>query len=254
MTDPTSRQRGRPKKDYTVTLRKKKEIYGQNSQIWARHQDILTDHQSQCDFDFDFETLTLTSDRLLLVTWYRTSGFFNILIVSLRLPFGYSVQWSQTFYTPEAGNRSCSRNVVFYSFQNTGWWSKSENPVILNIIRTFQHRLWKGHYEKYCYMDRNMSEVTGTGYPWWSPVLQAKFWLISGPTLRSIVGQIALCYVIQIWHIKPGHKDLDAAKYYSTFHNVLLPSAQPASHLFEWNQQRRIRIYNWWESQRERDH
>jgi hypothetical protein len=25
------------------------------SHIWARHQDILTDRQSQCDFEFDFD-------------------------------------------------------------------------------------------------------------------------------------------------------------------------------------------------------
>jgi hypothetical protein len=45
MTDPTSRQRGRPQKDKTVSLKKKK-ISGQMSQIWARHQDILTDWPS----------------------------------------------------------------------------------------------------------------------------------------------------------------------------------------------------------------
>jgi hypothetical protein len=44
MTDPTSRQRGRSKRDKTVTLEKK--ISGQKSQIWARHQDILTDWPS----------------------------------------------------------------------------------------------------------------------------------------------------------------------------------------------------------------
>jgi hypothetical protein len=46
MTDPTSRQRGRPKNDKTVTLRGEKKFYGQKSHIWARHQDILTDWPS----------------------------------------------------------------------------------------------------------------------------------------------------------------------------------------------------------------
>jgi hypothetical protein len=62
MTDPTSRQRGRPKKGKTVTL-KKKRISGQKSHIWARHQDILTDCQSQCDFDFDFDIAQAVSRR-----------------------------------------------------------------------------------------------------------------------------------------------------------------------------------------------
>jgi hypothetical protein len=42
-----------PQKDKTVILKKK--ISGQMSQIWAWHQDILTDCQLQCDFEFDFD-------------------------------------------------------------------------------------------------------------------------------------------------------------------------------------------------------
>jgi hypothetical protein len=49
LTDPTSRQRGRPNKRQIRNLqkkKKKKKIYGQMSLIWARHQDILTDWPS----------------------------------------------------------------------------------------------------------------------------------------------------------------------------------------------------------------
>jgi hypothetical protein len=34
--------------------------------------------------------------------------------------------------SPENGNRSSFRNVVFSSFYNTGRWTKSKNPVILS--------------------------------------------------------------------------------------------------------------------------
>jgi hypothetical protein len=54
MTDPTSRQRGRPNKRQDRNFKKKK-ISGQMSHIWAQHQYILTDRQSQCDFDFGKE-------------------------------------------------------------------------------------------------------------------------------------------------------------------------------------------------------
>jgi hypothetical protein len=49
ITDPTSRQRGRPKKDQTLTLKKK---------LWSKVPDLgSTSRQSQCDFDFDFDRL-----------------------------------------------------------------------------------------------------------------------------------------------------------------------------------------------------
>jgi hypothetical protein len=35
--------------------------------------------------------------------------------------------------SPEDDNRSSLRNVEFYSFQNAGRWTKSENPAILSI-------------------------------------------------------------------------------------------------------------------------
>jgi hypothetical protein len=38
--------------------------------------------------------------------------------------------------SPEGGKRSSFRNTVFSSFQNTGRWTKSENPVILSVVRT----------------------------------------------------------------------------------------------------------------------
>jgi hypothetical protein len=59
MTDPTSRQRGRPKNDKTETFKNKK-----NKNLWSkvpylgstpRHTDWLTDRQSQSDFEFDFD-------------------------------------------------------------------------------------------------------------------------------------------------------------------------------------------------------
>jgi hypothetical protein len=46
MTDPTSRQRGRPKKQDSNFEKKN---------IWSNVPDLgLADRQSQCDFDFDF--------------------------------------------------------------------------------------------------------------------------------------------------------------------------------------------------------
>jgi hypothetical protein len=59
MTDPTSRQRGRPKKDKTVTLKGKKNLWSNVPDLGLipRHTDWLTDHQSQCDFDQTFSEL-----------------------------------------------------------------------------------------------------------------------------------------------------------------------------------------------------
>jgi hypothetical protein len=51
-TRPLVRE-GAPKRQNSNFEGKKKS--GQMSKIWAWHQDILTDCQSQCDFDFDFD-------------------------------------------------------------------------------------------------------------------------------------------------------------------------------------------------------
>jgi hypothetical protein len=56
-------------------------------------------------------------------------------------------------HSPEEGNRSSSRNVVFSGFYNTGRWTKSKNLVIhnwyssVNIIRMIKSRRmrWAGH-------------------------------------------------------------------------------------------------------------
>jgi hypothetical protein len=58
MTDPTSRQRGRSKKRQDSNFEKK--ILWSKVRDWARHQDLLTDCQSQCDFDFDLEQFVST--------------------------------------------------------------------------------------------------------------------------------------------------------------------------------------------------
>jgi hypothetical protein len=36
--------------------------------------------------------------------------------------------------SPEDGNRYSFQNVVFSSFENSGLWTKSRIPVILNVI------------------------------------------------------------------------------------------------------------------------
>jgi hypothetical protein len=46
MTDPTSRQGGRPKLDRTVTFKEKKNNIWSKVPDWARHQDILTEWPS----------------------------------------------------------------------------------------------------------------------------------------------------------------------------------------------------------------
>jgi hypothetical protein len=43
--------------------------------------------------------------------------------------------------SPEDGNRSSFRNVVFSSFYNTGRWAKSENSVIWSPIYRCQNPL-----------------------------------------------------------------------------------------------------------------
>jgi hypothetical protein len=42
-------------------------------------------------------------------------------------------------HSSENGNRSSFRNAVFFSFQNTGQWTESENPVILSVIHHHQY-------------------------------------------------------------------------------------------------------------------
>jgi hypothetical protein len=57
MTDPTSRQRGPPQRDRTVTF-KQEETSGHESQPgFDAKTDRLIDRQSQCDFDFERKTL-----------------------------------------------------------------------------------------------------------------------------------------------------------------------------------------------------
>jgi hypothetical protein len=64
----------------------------------------------------------------------------------LRLPLPKWPNWIGVFPpSPEDGNRSSFRNVVFYSFQNTGHWTKSKNPVILTVTIV--------SLSKYCNLD-----------------------------------------------------------------------------------------------------
>jgi hypothetical protein len=53
-TDPSSRQRGRPTKKQDRNCQTVINIWS-SAPDGARHQDLLTDRQSQCDFDFDYE-------------------------------------------------------------------------------------------------------------------------------------------------------------------------------------------------------
>jgi hypothetical protein len=46
----------------------------------------------------------------------------------------------------EDGNRSNFRNVVFFCFLNTGRWTKSKNPVVLNRLRVFGNRVLRRIY------------------------------------------------------------------------------------------------------------
>jgi hypothetical protein len=61
MTDPTSRQRGCPKLDRTVTFKGKKNISGQKSQIGLDTKTYwLTDCQLQCNADADAKAIPVT--------------------------------------------------------------------------------------------------------------------------------------------------------------------------------------------------
>jgi hypothetical protein len=64
-TDPSTRQRGRPTK-LDRNCQRLINIFPWASD-GARHQDLLTDRQSQCDFDLTLrQTMTLTKDKPVL--------------------------------------------------------------------------------------------------------------------------------------------------------------------------------------------
>jgi hypothetical protein len=53
-------------------------------------------------------------------------------------------QWSRSPPPPpppDDRNRSSFRNVVSSTFWNTGWWTKSQNPVVLRVIHHRQNPL-----------------------------------------------------------------------------------------------------------------
>jgi hypothetical protein len=52
----------------------------------------------------------------------------------LSLALSKGSYWVGVFPSPEDGNRSSFRNVVFSSLYNTGRWKKSKNLVFLNNI------------------------------------------------------------------------------------------------------------------------
>jgi hypothetical protein len=61
--------------------------------------------------------------------------------------------WTEGFPpSPEDGNRPSFRNVVFSSFWNTGRWTKSKNPVILNVIHHRQNpsEIFTNHTNTLC--------------------------------------------------------------------------------------------------------
>jgi hypothetical protein len=59
---------------------------------------------------------------------------------------------------PEDGNRSSFRNVMFYSFWNTGWWTKSKTHVILSAkTDPFLHLT---HY------DQHSNILSAACHPW----------------------------------------------------------------------------------------
>jgi hypothetical protein len=109
----------------------------------------------------------------LQVQWLRLAQLgplerANIQVQWLRLVLYKGPNWVGVFcHSPEDGNRSSFRNVVFSIFYNTGRWKKSKNPVILYENRcsghsvcntdsnlglheegTDPHRMWEGDHEK----------------------------------------------------------------------------------------------------------
>jgi hypothetical protein len=68
-TDPSSRQRGRPTKTKPQVSNSSK--YLVMSPHGARHQDLLTGRQSQCDFDFDSSVSAVQCSGMDRVGWWE---------------------------------------------------------------------------------------------------------------------------------------------------------------------------------------
>jgi hypothetical protein len=105
-TRPLVRE-GAPQKDKIVTLRGGKKIYGQKSQIWARHQDILTDWPTVS------RNVTLTLTNLL---------FFTALTVKRTVYWDVrgELDVSEDYIAPisravQLANNCCSFGLVFGS-------------------------------------------------------------------------------------------------------------------------------------------
>jgi hypothetical protein len=110
MTDPTSRQRGRPQKnDKTVTLKKKSlvksPLFGLGTKTYW-----LTDRQSQCDFDlwFSGQSFGCRSRGRVLLLCPRGRGFWHPFskTVGSRADLD-SVMWK---IVPPDGNRTTFGN------------------------------------------------------------------------------------------------------------------------------------------------
>jgi hypothetical protein len=117
MTDPTSRQRWRP----TGTEQQLSENkFRAESNIWSQS---------------GFDTLTYC----LTVGCNMTS---TSVAKWLRLTLSKEPNWVDVCLpSHEARNRSSFRNVVLSSISNSGRWTKSSNPMILNIIHHRQNPL-----------------------------------------------------------------------------------------------------------------
>jgi hypothetical protein len=58
----------------------------------------------------------------------------------LRLAFSKGPDWVGVLPSPEDGNRSGFRNVVFSSFYNTGRWTNFKTPTIISNNCKYPHR------------------------------------------------------------------------------------------------------------------
>jgi hypothetical protein len=143
MTDPTSRQRGRPNKRQDRNFKKKKSlvkcpIFGLDTKTYW-----LTDRQSQCDFDFDFEP-----NRLMLSIglwrWY-----INVIITILDIihrPVFYlkldSAVWVCPYLKGNTLRLSHGPNRLMLSICLWRWYTSRSNTVLLaGVIEQRRKRL-----------------------------------------------------------------------------------------------------------------
>jgi hypothetical protein len=111
--------------------------------------------------------------------------------------------------SPEDGNRSSFRNVVFSGFYNTGQWTTSKTPVILSVIQHRQNpseslklgrwepRLVRGaFYAKVLFITRLALSPSFSGRDLWSPLDK------SVPNLFPFsCGLQWLAHLLRIWQV-----------------------------------------------------